>query len=289
MRDFITLNREANAIRLRRSAFSGTFLLVEGSSDKAFYQRFVDRNECELVTTSGKLSSKQRAIKILELLEKSNFSGILAIVDADFDRLTTLSTNPNLLFTDTHDLETTIIKSMALDKVVAEFGSEDKITKFEKSKKVRESLIEGGVIIGYLRWVSQIENLDLTFGTMEFNKFIDDKTLQINQTNLIREVQNKSQAFNIRNEEIEKLLENKYSCELDLWQIGCGHDLVKILSIALRKTIGSNTSKAVDSEVLERSLRLAYEEIYFSKTKLYQNIVGWEKCNQPFKVLPHKA
>jgi len=43
MREFITVDREANAIRLQRSAFKGTFLLVEGSSDKIFYQLFVDK------------------------------------------------------------------------------------------------------------------------------------------------------------------------------------------------------------------------------------------------------
>ena len=66
MRDFITVDREANAIRFQRSAFKGTFLLVEGSSDKVFYQHFTDKNECKLVSTSGKPSSKLRAIKILE-------------------------------------------------------------------------------------------------------------------------------------------------------------------------------------------------------------------------------
>ena len=69
-------------------------------------------------------SSKQCAIEILEILEKSNFQRVLAIVDADFDRLENLANKrPNLLPTDTHDLETMLIKSPALEKVVAEFGS----------------------------------------------------------------------------------------------------------------------------------------------------------------------
>jgi hypothetical protein len=66
VRDFLTVDRVANQIRLRRSTYTGTFLLVEGSSDKTFYKRFVDQLVCELVETSGKPSSKQRAIEILK-------------------------------------------------------------------------------------------------------------------------------------------------------------------------------------------------------------------------------
>ncbi|MGB5969745.1 MAG: DUF4435 domain-containing protein [Spirulinaceae cyanobacterium] len=99
MRNLLTVDRVANQIRLRRSIYQGTFLLVEGRSDKIFYERFVNNSSCELVTTSGKPSSKLRAISILEILEKeSNFKGILAIVDADFDRLATpQDRNSNLL------------------------------------------------------------------------------------------------------------------------------------------------------------------------------------------------
>nr|WP_243146916.1 DUF4435 domain-containing protein [Scytonema sp. UIC 10036] len=124
----MTVDREANQIRLRRSTFSGTFLLVEGSSDKTFYDRFVDKAACQLVSVSGKPSSKLRVIAVLEILEKSTFQGILAIIDADFERLETfIYSSPNLLRTDTHDLETMLINSPALNKVVAEFASEEKI------------------------------------------------------------------------------------------------------------------------------------------------------------------
>ncbi|MBO1348157.1 MAG: DUF4435 domain-containing protein [Hormoscilla sp. GUM202] len=98
MREFLSDDRDANKIRLLRSRFSGTFLLVEGSSDKIFYQRFVDKHACELVCVSGKPSSKLRVIAVLEILEKSSFQGVLAIVDADFDRLeTSLHNSLNLL------------------------------------------------------------------------------------------------------------------------------------------------------------------------------------------------
>jgi hypothetical protein len=57
---------------------------------------------------------------------------------------------------------------------------------------------------------------------------------------------------------------------------------VEMLALGLRKTIGT---MSVDSDSLERSLRLAYEEVYFRKTQLWANIRQWESNNQSFQVL----
>lgn len=280
MRDFLTVDRVANQIRLRRSTYTGTFLLVEGSSDKTFYKRFVDQLVCELVETSG----KQRAIEILKILEQSNFQGVLAIVDADFDRFETLLyTTPNLLCTDSHDLETMLINSPAFNKVLAEFGSEEKIAQFNRD--IRLVLVENGVLVGYLLWISKCDGLNLTFEGITFSKFIDEQTLQINELKLIQEIKNKSQAFSLNEKNLQERLKSQKSNNHDPWQICCGHDLVEILSFGLRKALGSNKAADVEANSLERSLRLAYEEIYFHQTQLYLDIRTWESNNQPFRVL----
>ncbi len=280
MRDFLTVDRVANQIRLRRSTYNGTFLLVEGSSDKTFYKRFVDQLVCELVETSG----KQRAIEILKILEQSNFQGILAIVDADFERLETLLyTSPNLLRTDSHDLETMLIDSPAFNKVIAEFGSEEKIAQF--NREIKSVLLENGMSVGYLLWISKCDALNLTFEGITFSKFIHEQTLQIDELKLIQEIKNKSQAFSLNEKNLQERLKTQKSNNHDPWQICCGHHLVEILSLGLRKALGSNKAADVEANSLERSLRLAYEEIYFRQTQLYLDICKWESNNQPFRVL----
>jgi hypothetical protein len=284
VREFITVDRVANKIRQLRETYSGSFLLVEGSSDKVFYERFVNKLACHLEITAGKPSSKQCAIEILEILEKSNFQGVLAIVDADFDRLENLANKrPNLLPTDTHDLETMLIKSPALEKVVAEFGSEEKISHLNQD--VREVLLKIAISIGYLRYISQVDKLNLTFNGITFSKFIDEKNWQFNELKLIQEVKNKSQAFALKDEDLQQGLNSKKINNHDPWQVCCGHDLVEILSIGLRKAIGTNKAVDVEPNNLERSLRLAYEVVYFCKTQLYAEITLWEINNKPFKVL----
>jgi hypothetical protein len=281
VREFLTDDRDANQVRLRRSTFSGTFLLVEGTSDKVFYERFIDKIACQVVIMAGKPSSKFKAIAVLDILDRSNFHGVLAIVDADFDRLEdSVYESMNLLRTDTHDLETMLIDSPALDKVVAEFGSEEKIAKLKLD--VRTSLVEAGISIGYLRWISQCDRLNLTFSDLKFSKFIDEKNLQMNELDLIQEVKNKSQAFSLNTEDLQQRIADENNKGFNPWQVCCGHDLVEILALGLRKTIGT---MSVDSDSLERSLRLAYEEVYFQKTQLWANIRQWESNHQPFQVL----
>jgi hypothetical protein len=283
MREYLSGERDANAIRMRRSTFSGTFLLVEGSSDKSFYERFVSRTTCTLVVVSGKPSSKFRVIAVLALLEQSNFQGVLAIVDADFDRLEGFTDdNPHLFRTDLHDLETMLINSPALDKVIAEFGSEEKITKF--GHDIRIVILKEGMIIGYLRWISKIDELNLTFDGIKFSSFINEKTLKIDQSKLIQEVKNQSQAHSLNNKDLQQRINSQKDENHAPCQVSCGHDLVEILSLGFRKAIGSYQPSDIKPDILERSLRLAYEEVYFCETELYLSIRSWESNNQPFKV-----
>jgi Protein of unknown function (DUF4435) len=104
MRELMTADREANAIKLQRSHFLGAFLLVEGSTDRLFYKNLMHGDICRIIVTIAGNSRKKRAIEILTILEESNFTGILAIVDADFDRLNSIEyPSPNLFLTDTYD------------------------------------------------------------------------------------------------------------------------------------------------------------------------------------------
>jgi hypothetical protein len=296
MKEVISASYKANEIKMLRSTFSGTFLLVEGRSDETFYKNFVDQNTCRLRVTGG----KQRAIDILQILDNettpsgSRFAGVLAIVDADFDRLeSSPHQSPNLLRTDTHDLETMILQSPALDKLLAIFASDDKLKEF--GRDVRTALLEAGISIGYFLWLSKSENLNLTFDGIKFKEFIDDKTLQINELKLINEVKNKSQpaAKSALSDPsaVQKRIAAKKKDDHNPWQVCRGHDLVEILSIGLRKALGSNNATDVEARsderksTLENQLMLAYDAAYFLKTQLYQEILAWESRNQPFRVL----
>ncbi|WP_341736411.1 DUF4435 domain-containing protein [Microcoleus sp. CAWBG640] len=277
-------DRIANRIRLLRtqSQYTGSILIVEGDTDARVWKNLVHSTKCRVEIAHN----KDNAVKVLNILEQGNFVGVLAIVDADFNILEgTVSVSQNLLFTDTHDLETMLLKSPALEKVLAEHGSEDKIKLF--AKDIRQTLLESAKVIGYLRWASLKFDYCLKFEGLEFKKFVDEKTLALNESKLIKTLKDKSQKLGLDDREIQQKMDSLKTNTQDIWYICCGHDMIAILSIALCKALGSCNSKQVEPNVLEINLRLAYESAHFRLTKLYIAIQTWEQTNQPFEVLPN--
>jgi len=131
----------------------------------------------------------------------------LAIVDADFDILEgSVPLSPNLLFTDTHDLETMLLKSPALEKVLSEHGSEAKINNF--AKDIRQTLLEIAKIIGYLRWASLKFNYCLKFERLAFNNFVKKETLALNESDLMKTVKDNSQKPGLDDSEIRAKMDS---------------------------------------------------------------------------------
>ncbi len=285
MKEHINPSYIANQIRLLRNQPQYTehsFLIAEGDTDARVWKNLVDSTKCRVEIAHN----KDNAIKVLNILEQGNFAGVLAIVDADFEILEgTVPLRQNLLFTDTHDLETMLLKSPALEKVLSEHGSEDKIKGF--AKDVRQTLLESAKIIGYLRWASLKFDYCLKFEDLAFNKFVDKETLALNESDLMKTVKNNSQKLGLDEQEIRANMNSLKTNTQDIWYICCGHDMIAILSIALCKALGSCNSQKVEPNVLEQNLRLAYESSYFCKTQLYAAIQDWEKTNHPFQVLPN--
>jgi hypothetical protein len=149
VRESMTPDDYANELRMRRSTHQGTFLIVEGDSDAKCYRQLIDTSCCQLVIARN----RNMAISVLKILQAPVVPGVIAIVDKDFDELNgTLPEIPNLFFTDTHDLETMLLRSPALEKLLGEFASEEKLAKF--GRDVRDVILNSGCTIGYLLWVS---------------------------------------------------------------------------------------------------------------------------------------
>jgi len=286
MRALLTPVDIANEIRMTRAMHEGAFLIVEGDTDARFYKRMVDLGKCRIMIAQN----RDNAVKIVTILQGDNFAGFLAIVDADFDVLEgAVLGSSNIFLTDTHDLETMMLKSPALEKLLLEMESETKLDEFVKvlGKELREALLEEGMHLGYLRWVSLRHGHALKFEGLKYRAFMDLATLTINQSKLIKEVKNHSQKLHLSDQELQRQIEAIRDETHDKWHVCCGHDLIGILSVGLRKAIGSQRShKEIEPESLKRSLRLAYESAWFRDTRLYASIKAWEGINGSFRVIP---
>lgn len=283
MREFLTPADRANEIRMARSLYNGAFLVVEGEKDALFYKRLA--NWRVMIA-----HSKENAAQVLMILESDDFAGVLAIVDADFDALEgRIFVSSNIFLTDTHDLETMMLRSPALEKLLLEMGSETKLGEFVKSrgKELREALLEEGLHLGYLRWVSLRHGHTLKFEGLNYRDFTDLVTLTINQSKLIKTIKDHSQKPQLSDRDLQQQIESIRDETHDKWLVCCGHDLIGILSVGLHKAIGSQKYwKEIEPEILERSLRLAYESVWFRDTRLYASIREWEGRNTLFQVFP---
>lgn len=257
-------------------------MIVEGDTDLRVYKQFVIETQCNLIPVYG----KPNVIGTLAILEKENLKGILAIVDADFWNLEGTQAISECIFqTDTHDLETMILASGTLDRVLDEYGSDSKIKKL--GVPIINKLLECATPIGCLRWIScpTQDNLCLRFKGLSFEKFIDEKSLIVNINALITEVKQNSNNKTLD----EKIIENKINILLqeghDSWQICSGKDIIKILVIGLKNIFGKMKAKALTPELLDGALRLSYKYSEFRSTILCNSIKIWENKNPPFKVL----
>lgn len=278
----------ANRIRMARAAHAGSFLIVEGEDDKKLFQQLIGAVACRVQIAHG----KPNLLAALDILDSDGFPGVLAIADADCCRLDCMAPqSPNLLWTDTHDLETLLILSPAFERLLIELGDDAKLQAWraDHGQDLRGVLLAAGAPIGYLRWLSAGEDLGWLFDDLPVEQVLIRGTLTVDWAALLAVLQGRSRQGSLVAEEIWARIEILERLTPDPWQICCGHDLVRILSHALCRLLGSNKESDVTPARLEMALRLAYTQADFQRTSLRAEIAAWEQRSSPFAVLPRSA
>ncbi|MDC0748103.1 DUF4435 domain-containing protein [Polyangium mundeleinium] len=273
----------ANSIRMLRSHHRGAFLVVEGESDKRFFDWFIDKDTCKIVVAYG----RDKALDALQRLQTPPLGGVLFILDADFDILEGRSPpSVSVVFTDTHDLETMLLASPAFEKLLLQVAKEEKVERFrEQHGDLRACLLRCGKQLGYLLWLSRRDGLNLRFEELKVGRFIDEKTLLLDPMEMVKVVANHSKRLDLKGEALLARLMAMHDDAHDPWHVCCGHHLTEILALALRKAWATNDRGELDGSMVERMLILAYDEGLFATTKLCASIRTWESLHPPFVVL----
>lgn len=280
MREFLSGHTIANRIRLQRSAHAGSFLLVEGDTDARMFKNFRDE-ECSVVPAHG----RQNLLGAARILLQNGFEGLLAIADADFDRLEGKAPPyPEVLFTDTHDLETLLVRSSALDRVLNERGSDDKLK--GGAEQVRRALLDAISPLGFLRWANHRGDHGVSFADVRFGSFIDKRTLEVSTDDLHQHLLNlnghhKRALMERIRHEVQQLMRHP----ADLWQVCQGHDMVEVLALGLQQRFGTHNAKDVHPDTVAAMLRLAFRWEDFRQTDLYHSIRQWESLDPGFRFL----
>ena len=268
----------ANSIRLKRQRHQHAVLVVEGPSDKLFFEKFADREHCVVTAANGRRIVKE----VVDILVASKFEGIVGVVDGDATRVG-VTQDKNLFLLDSPDLEVMLIQSRALDSVLIEFGSVRKRRLLKAD--VRDLLIRAARPIGCFRIHSLDKRIDLTFDGIKYVNFVDIKSLELDRHKLVHEVKRRSQLGSKDCTPMLKIIETAEATIDDSWAVCCGDDLVSLLGLGLRKMFGTNNAGVVSYDVLSRSLRLAYSEAEFRDTRICAELIDWAVRNEGYRVL----
>ena len=265
----------AAEIKMTRANHSGAFLVVEGANDVRFWgpRSHVD---CELVDGEG----KQNVVGAVLRLDTVKFDGVLGVVDSDYDSLNGVTLgSDNLVATDAHDLECLLCRSSALDTVLAEFGSSEKIQRFEQQEgvDVRTSLLNRAQIFGRLRWAVQCLGLSIDSQLIRVPRFVDDRSWTVDSDKLIRTVQNAIPNGSILSAQINSLSLS------DPWHVVHGSDLIELLRIGLKNVLGDIPNTTGYKEI-SRLLRAAISTEELKTTNFGSDIRMWEVRNSPYAV-----
>ena len=263
---------------MSRSAFDGSLLVLEGDEDAKFWKtRTTSSAACQLVLAGSKRTAIGSVIKIYEL----NQTGILAIVDDDHDSVLGLPLPfPNIIRTETCDIEALMLRSAALESLLRELGDDTKISQIERmeGQTIREALLSRGLIFGQLRYLNTLNNWNVSFEGMSPYRFVDTSSWGLERAAIIQEICRQVPSLSL----VE--LENQLTAlqTYDKWSLLHGKDTLSVLAVGLRSAIG-NCQHPVDR--LSLMLRLAFNDTMFQCTALHSNVRTWEACSWPFKVL----
>jgi len=268
---------------MRRAAFDGAFLFVEGESDDRLYGSFTDYTTCQIVIAFTRSS----VIEVCRILARDGVLGFVGVIDADFDNIGGVAPAiPNVFRTDLHDAECQLLLSPAFERLIEQFASREKYDRWVavNGPDLREHLLTEAAKIGCLLAHSIKTGLSLNFDDLDAGAFVRADSLRVDEMNLVRHVKNRSMRQDISDGALLPAIFQGMSSGTDLWQLVRGHDIVTILTFAFRDTLASERALEVARPRLELCLRMAYAVEDFRLTHLFSEIRRWEQCNPPYRI-----
>lgn len=229
-------------------------LVVEGADDKEVYEKVMDAaSVCIYVDCNC-----DKHLVILKALNSRYGNRLLAIKDADFDRLDgTLPQYSNMVLTDTHDME-----GMIVEVCLPELQGEDA----ERCKNINlEDIYSELEDISYLKWFNHTNHCGINFSdvTLDLDIAAYFNACVANTNNVVSVSLVDMYAFKAAHIGV---------AEKDLCN---GHDLFERIYVRAKAAKVSNFAK----KPFFRRLRRAYPGDKFVNTSLYQDIRKWETVN----------
>ena len=251
---------------MTRAAVNAPIALVEGPEDASFWRgRFAPTTQ--IVTCGGRSTAEAALVEV----DRANIPQVAGVVDGDLDSiLRKPSASANLIRTSTTDLETMLLSSPALEKVLNDLVAPETIVGFEEQSgsSIKAGLVSRCLIFGKLRYVDSVQATNVPFDKIPVYKFLDRRTWVLDEEQLITDFAGLADAT-----EAEVRSEIEAVPAADPWHFIRGHDAMAALWILNTEILGGpNLSR----RHLCMMLRLAYEVGWLKATSTYAELIAWE-------------
>lgn len=268
-------------------------LLVEAGFDERFWRMHV-AHSC--IVRHQEQGGRAAAIAKLDQAPAHPDAVLLAVLDADLDRLEgRLQERADVVWTDAHDLEATLVFLPSLEKLVRMKVGPTRLSAAEKAwgEPIRDRLVRHACGMGRLRWHKQRASVnDIVFAKvgkgkdkgllLRFDKyqncFADDWSPSIRH--LVEAIVSYSNAQSLSKADLVAGVEG---LPVDApAQVCNGHDLLGFLRAWLRLEVGSDVGNV---DQLANEIALACERTWLEPTSMWAGIRAWESRHSGHRVL----
>lgn len=287
------------------------FVITEGPYDLEVYDRCFNSDACILRIANSKENvfevvkgvcagdaASDASLPRDEMGDHSGNEGggerrIIGIIDRDYSFFDCSSeVSENIFRTDTHDLETMLIASGALESVVEHLEEVALPQTFTQKAygslrqgDLRAALTRAARYLGLAVFVNNEAGLNITFKHINckkrdtFSRFVNAETLECDieamKTVIIEKNAERGDDFIAIFEQAIRE-SGGYFFEYP-WHVCRGHDLICVLLRDLNMRYSLRDGEQIKGRDLERLLRRHYQAAYFADTDLCRQIRRWEE------------
>lgn len=251
-----------------------SWLVLEGESDEKLLTPTIISTKAKSIVANG----WDNVVTIVTSCKTFSGKKVIGLIDRDYrDWNNTQVSDECIVLTDYRDIENILFESSAFKKVIVEYGSKSKLPKYPdhriKFDEIKQEINNASLFIGRLRAFCFINNTGICFNRLDHIKFIDDRTLEIDEKKLVNHLRgHKDNSSNmalfdinqIKSDWIPSTFNNSYF-------IRNGHDIMDILVIAFKRKWGSHGS-SLKRENIESSFRLGIEKQEIENTDFFQQL-----------------
>lgn len=253
-------------LRLLRGGGVRCALLVEGASDVRFWEPHVVEG-VELVLCGGRaalLEAQGRAVT-------RALGWVWAAADADCDRLEgRLALIERLAYTDAHDLEVTLASLVGLERLLRVHADRDRLRAFIGGPPAAVAAVCAAAdALGRLRWCARRAQPAPPMDWLKPLRFFDAGALTLDLPALYAEAA--AQGLGADAAAVAAAVAALPAA--DPWQVMQGHDLVALLSGALRGALGGK-GPGRDAGDVERALMMGVDVAALRGSAMGQALSG---------------